>query len=535
MAAPQAKLFAEEPPALRAGELGNKAERLEWFRDLGFGLFVHWSVDGQIGTVISHSMVGADDAYLDKFINELPKTFNPKRFDPTEWASLAKLAGVKYMMFTNKHHSGFAMWHTDTTPFGVKNTPFQRDITREVFDAFRAQDIAAGVYFSPEDFLWLRNNQIDIQRGSENVLPRNQPGLLKLAQTQLTELLGNYGKIDLLFLDGEPFGLRDLGWRMNSDLVVTRGAMPTPEQTVPGVAQEGAWESNLTLGTSWQYQPTNENYKTGGEAISLLVETRAKGGNFLLNVGPKPNGELPIEQEERFREVALWMFTNSECIYGVRPWIITNEDEYWFTRKKGTDTLYVIVKGKERWPHGTWKNILLHSVKATPQTEVTVLGQNDKAIEYRLEEIPKTTWSQTPEGLKIHAAHAQRLYDNRKWPNPIVLKLTNVQPALVPPLINTISALRDKATNTAVCEAEVKTLGDATSIEVYAEYRDITGMDWNERDDNWVRVPGVVVTAPGKVTIPITGPDPKRTYEVRSAVKHPLLTRYGKDVRLKTK
>ena len=528
-----AGLHAADPLPLQPGEPGNRKERLEWFRDLGFGLFIHWSVDSQLGSVISHSMVGADEAYLEKFVHDLPKTFNPKHFDAREWAALAKLAGIKYVMFTNKHHSGFAMWRTDTTPFGIKNTPFQRDISAEVFEAFREQGLAAGVYFSPEDFLWLKNNNLTIERGTPTVDPENQLGLMQLAQTQLTELLGNYGKIDLLFLDGSPVGLRDLGWRMNPDLVVTRGAIPTPEQTVPGVALDTAWESCITMGTQWQYKPTNEVYKSGGELIALLIETRAKGGNLLLNVGPKPNGELPIEQEERLREIALWMFVNSECIHGARPWIVTNENDYWFTRKKDTDTVYVIVKERERWKQGAWKEIVLRSVKATEKTQITVLGQNDRSLEYQLDVIPKTTWQQSQDALRIRAMHAQRLYNDKKWPNPIVLKITHAAPALVPPLIETLEARWSADKKSAICNAEVKTLGDTNTITVYAEYRDITGMDWNERTSAWVRSNGKPVTAPGHVEIAVKGLDPKRSYEIRSVVQHPLLTRYGKEVRLR--
>jgi len=104
-----------------------------------------------------------------------------------------------------------------------------------------------------------------------------------------------------------------------------------------------------------------------------------KGGNLLLNVGPKPDGELPIEQEDRLREIALWMFVNSECIHGVRPWIITNEGETWFTKKKDANTVYAILKTKEPWKFGTWKEIVLKSVQATAATEVSVLCQNDKS------------------------------------------------------------------------------------------------------------------------------------------------------------
>ena len=125
----------------------NKPEREQWFQNLGFGMFVHWSLDSQLGAVISHSMAGASNDYLQRFVTELPQSFNPTKFDPNEWASLAKLAGMKYMVFTTKHHSGFCMWNTKTTPFNIMNTPFKRDITREVFDAFRKQGIAIGVFF----------------------------------------------------------------------------------------------------------------------------------------------------------------------------------------------------------------------------------------------------------------------------------------------------------------------------------------------------------------------------------------------------
>src|SRR5271165_6722142 len=120
----------------------NKQERLEWFSDQGFGLFIHWSVDSQLGVVISHSLVGASPEYTHRFFTELPKTFDPHDFHPLDWARLARLAGVRYVMFTTKHHSGFAMFDTKTTPFGIMNTPFHRDITQEIFDAFRSQGIA---------------------------------------------------------------------------------------------------------------------------------------------------------------------------------------------------------------------------------------------------------------------------------------------------------------------------------------------------------------------------------------------------------
>lgn len=411
---------------------GNHPDRLEWFRDQGFGLFIHWGVDGQIGTVISHSLVGASEDFAGRFFGDLPKTFNPWKFRPSDWAVLAKLAGARYVVFTAKHHSGFCMFDTGTTDFSVMHTPFKRDVLGEVLSAFRQQGIAPGIYFSPDDFWWLHQHGKTIQREIPDVQPRNNPGLMSYDQAQVRELLTRYGSVDVMFFDGEAEGLRELAWQLQPNLVVTRGAMETPEQFVPGTPLTGPWEACITMGTAWQYQPTNEVYKTGGELIGLLIETRAKGGNLLLNIGPKPDGELPIEQEERLREIALWMFVNHESIYDVRPWVVTNENDVWYTKKKNEDTVFAIVRGKGRWKYGEWTDLILHSVQATDRTKVSVLGQNDEVLEYEPRVVPKTTWQQESDGLHIRAMHAQRLIDNRRWPDPIVVKITNAKPTAAP-------------------------------------------------------------------------------------------------------
>ncbi len=511
----------------------NKPERLEWFRDIGFGLFIHWSVDSQTGVVISHSLAGADEAYTNRFYNELPKTFNPRKFYPQDWAALARLAGVRYVVFTAKHHSGFAMWDTGTTDFGVMHTPFRRDIVRETLDAFRAQGIAPGLYFSPDDFSWLWKNKIDIQRQIRAVQPSANPGLMKLDRDQVRELMSNYGPIDILFFDGEPQGLRELAWELQPNVVVTRGAIPTPELYVPGIAPEGAWEACYTMGTAWQYQPQNESYKTGGQIIDLLIETRAKGGTLLLNVGPKPDGELPIEQEERLREVALWMQVNQESIYGVRPWVITNEQNVWFTKAKDSDTVYAIVKQQpERWARGSWRDFVLKSVKASARTQVSVLGQNGRVLEYRPEVNPAPSFRQEDDGLHVRAMFTQRLQDNSKWPNPIVLKLTNVQPAMTPPKVETSAAAFDAATRTASLTGRLVDMGNTPELTVGFEYRSIVGLDASDRSIPWQPGPSKVMTAPGSFTLPVSGLNPGGIYEYRAWVKHPLLTVNGAEKRL---
>jgi alpha-L-fucosidase len=521
---------AQEKEDPEVGSL-NKAERLEWFRDQGFGLFIHWSVDSQLGVVISHSLVGASPDYTDRFFTELPKTFNPRQFHPDDWATLAHLAGVRYMMFTTKHHSGFAMWDTKTNPFGIMHTPFQRDVTKEVFDAFRAQGIATGVYYSPDDFWWLHEHNVPIERHTEQVQPRNQPGLMQYDQAQIKELLTNYGKVDALFLDGEPNGLRELAWKLDPNIIVTRGAIKTPELTIPGMPMPGAWETCMTMGIGWQYQPQNEHYRSGGELIRMLIQTRAKGGNFLLNVGPKPNGELPIEEEERLREIALWMFVNSDAIYSVRPWVITNEGDIWFTKKKDSSALYAIVESDKPWPRATWKDFILHSVRATAKTEISVLGQNDKVVEYHAEITPKSTFHQEKDGLHVRVMAAQRLQDNFRWPNPSVIKLTNVEPAFTPPHIETLKSTRNGAT--ATLEGKLDDLGDSTSLEATFEYRPILGEDVNSRSSAWTATPTQTLSKAGIFNAKIEGLDPKGTYEFRAAIHHPLLDLYGQELTLK--
>ncbi|WP_420153898.1 alpha-L-fucosidase [Siphonobacter sp.] len=410
-----------------AQQTSNKPEREAWFMDLGFGMFIHWSLDSQVGAVISHSMAGASNDYLQRFTTELPKTFNPKKFDPEEWAVLAKLAGMKYVVFTAKHHSGFCMWNTQTTKFQVMQTPFKRDILKEVIEAFRKQGIAIGLYFSPEDFYFLYQHQIPIGRLQHpQHYPANNTELMAYDKRQLKELLTNYGTIDVLFFDGPAEGLKEYAWQLQPNVVVTRGQMNTPEQTLPDQPIPGPWEACFTMGTDWQYKPTNDPHKSGTEIINMLIETRAKGGNLLLNVGPKPNGEIQIEQEALLREVALWQLVNQESVAGIRPWPLIREGQYWFTKAKEANAVYVFVPGGKEWKYGERKDFIFHSLEGTAQTKVQVLGYASELVEYRQGFDASLSVQPTAFGLAVSAVNGQRLYTNNQWPNPVVLKITNV-------------------------------------------------------------------------------------------------------------
>src|ERR1051325_7137844 len=218
----------------KSGKPGNDPTRIEWVKDQGLGLFIHWSVDCPLGSVISHHLIGTTKDYQDRFFEEMPGMFYPKDFNPDDWARLAKLAGMKYVVFTTKHHAGFCMWDTKTTDFNIMNTPFKKDATRAIFDAFRKQGIAIGVYYSPEDFYYLYKQKVPIGRMQHPLhFPEKNPGLMAYDKSQLKELLSNYGKIDFIFFDGPAEGLKEYAWQLQPDIVVTRGQMNTPEQELP--------------------------------------------------------------------------------------------------------------------------------------------------------------------------------------------------------------------------------------------------------------------------------------------------------------
>ena len=421
----------------RTESVENRPDRIEWYQDCALGMYLFWNIDSQLGMVNSHSLVGASRDYVRRYYNELPKTFNPKSFDAEWYARLAKVAGFKYLAFTAKSHSGFCMFDTQTTDFNVVQTPYGRDITREIIDACRTYGIAVGLYFSPDDFSVLYRQGREISRVRPEASPANNPELMELALAQLRELLTNYGPIDVMIIDGpvqldDPDHrmagarkLRELCWELQPDTVVTRGSLPTPEQRLVG--DQGAFEAHFTIGNQWQYKPTNEVYKSGRELIELLVQIRSQGGTLLLAVGgPSADGLLVEEMEGRVRELGLWNFINGEAIYEVRPWHVPSEGPIYLTRAKSSNTAYAVVTG-EAWRWGERRTITLRSVQATDETEVEILGQSGELAEYQPWFDARTTWKQDAQGLHISAARVQRIYNNRDWPNPVVLKITHAR------------------------------------------------------------------------------------------------------------
>lgn len=513
----------------------NDSAAVEVFRDRGLGLFIHWGVDGSLGGVISHSLVGASPDYVQRFFETLPQYFNPDQYRPDDYARLAKLAGFRYVMFTAKHHAGFCMWDTRTTNFSVMHTPYGKDVLGPLIAAFRKQGIAIGIYFSPDDFWWLYQHHITINRHVKGVYPQDIPEFMDYTKRQLKELLTQYGPIDYFFFDGPATQLTDYAWQLQPKLVITRGVMETPEQYTPGVALPGAWEGNLTMGTEWPWKATNEKYKSGTQLIDTLIETRAKGGNLLLNIGPKPDGSIAPEQDARLREIALWNFVNGEAIREIRPWVVTNEKNVWFTRRRDEPTVYAFITGEPGWRLGDAKTITLRSVHATPKTAVSVLGQSDEIVEYKPEVKPKTSWKEDAAGLHIQVYRAQRLYTDRSWPDPVVLKITNAEAGMTPPQVTTLRAEWNPAAAVEMLHGSLDGLGNVPQVEAGFQFRvKKDGTDLSERTEPWTDLPVTARAATGEFTYSLSGLTPGRDYEFRAQVRHPLLTVYGVEKTFRT-
>ncbi|EDM34708.1 probable glycosyl hydrolase [Pedobacter sp. BAL39] len=405
----------------------NKPAREEWLRNTGAGLFIHFNVDAQLGIVISHALVGASDDFVNRYFNDLPKTFNPSSFNPKEIAELARLAGMKYICFTTKHHAGFCFWDTKTTDFNITKTPYKKDLLKEFVEATRAAGLDVGFYFSPEDFRFLYDHKIPISRSNVRMDEGTRMAYDDYNRKQVEELMTKYGKVDVLFIDGDPKEVvKETSWRLQPDILITRGAIKTPEQTLPGTKITQPWLSPITMGTAWQFQPTNDRYKSGSQLIDLLIEARAKGGSLLLNVGPKANGALPEEQENRLREMAGWYFINHEAMDDVRSWVVSKEGNIWFTRKD--NILFAIVMDAGNWKEGERRTFTLRSAKSTADTKISVLGQNSQIMEYKPDLDVSSRFRQTDNGLELSVLKAQRIYDDHRWPNPVVIKLENVNP-----------------------------------------------------------------------------------------------------------
>lgn len=332
--------------------------KLEQWKDLKFGLLMHWGPYSQWGIVESWSLCSEDEPwctrkmknYMDycRAYTNLQRTFNPVKFDPRPWAAAAKYAGMKYVIFTTKHHDGFCMFDTKETSYRITgpDCPFhldpRSDIAKEIFNTFRKEEFWTGAYFSKPD--WHSNDYWAEEWATPdrnvNYNPTKYPERWKhfcdFTFNQIRELMSRYGKMDILWLDGgwvNPGNNQDINMpaiaemarSYQKDLLIVDRTVTgkyenyrTPEQEIPGKPLGYPWETCMTMATSWSYVP-GDIYKSSNKIIHMLAEIVCKGGNYLLNIAPSPEGKWDDTAYIRLKEIGDWMKINGEAIYFTRP------------------------------------------------------------------------------------------------------------------------------------------------------------------------------------------------------------------------
>ncbi len=309
--------------AARAGSfLQAGSENLEWWREARFGLFVHWGPVSLKGTEIGWSRggerrgTGGKGPIPVEVYDNLYKEFNPVKFDANEWIAIAKAAGMKYLVFTTKHHDGFSMFDSALTEYNIMNSPFKRDVVAELAEACHESGIRLGFYYSPPD--WYH----------PDYRTEHHARYIEYLHGQIRELCTNYGRLDIMWFDG--LGGKPEDWDSENLIKMVRTLQPhiiinnraglpadfdTPEQKVGAFQIDRPWESCITICRQWAWKP-KDKMKSLEECIHLLVNCVGGDGNLLLNVGPMPSGEIEPRQVARLKEVGAWLRRYGESIYG---------------------------------------------------------------------------------------------------------------------------------------------------------------------------------------------------------------------------
>ena len=341
-------------------------ERLRWWTNARFGMFIHYGPVTLTGEEISWSRANSNPQCPNQgstpveVYDNLYKRFNPTEFKAGDWNAVAKAAGMKYIVLTTKHCDGFLLWDSKVDDYNIMASPFRRDMAAELAAAARKDGLRIGWYFSPMDW-----------RDPDFRTERNAAFLARM-QGELREVLSRYGKIDLLWFDydgGKPLydqastyalvkqlqpqiiinNRLDLSVEENEAMRNSNADYYTPEQRIGAYDDQRPWETCMTLGTQWSWKP-KDKIKSAAEVISILTRTVGGDGNLLLDVGPMPDGRIEPRQVDVLEQVGDWVKVNSESIYDTRggPW-------------KPTETLASTRKGRNiyvhvlKWPAGPLK------------------------------------------------------------------------------------------------------------------------------------------------------------------------------------
>lgn len=300
----------------------NNKEHLQEWQSSRFGMFIHWGPVSLTGKEISWSRGGA--VPISKY-DSLYLRFNPVKFNADEWVSVAKAAGMKYVVLTTKHHDGFCLWDTHQTDYNIMNTPFKRDIVKELSEACRKQGLKFGAYYSTCD--WYNPYFPNTGRaGHKKRKDGNLDAYTNYLKRQIAELMLNYGPLEVLWFDvpqlfDEKRGqsVIDFAHQIQPDIIIndrTRapGDFDTPEQRIGGFQNKRMWETNITIADQWSWKP-NDHAKTLQQCIQSLIRTVGGNGNMLLNVGPSPEGIIEPDQVQRLKEMGDWLKKNGVSVY----------------------------------------------------------------------------------------------------------------------------------------------------------------------------------------------------------------------------
>ena len=356
-------------------------DRTAWYRDAKFGMFIHWGPYSLASVEASWPIMRPTPGGISEAdYRALPARFNPTKFDPEAFVDLARAAGQEYMVFTTKHHDGFCMFDSSYTDYKITNTPYGKDIVKQLADACGKRDMRLGFYYSPPDMHHpdFRDTS-KLARDNWNGEPQRPewPIYLEYMQLQLTELLTRYGPVVLIWFDGLYHQEKYDGERfvelirklqpgtLVNDRIGVPGDYVTPEQfipkaiptkeahffgweqnvqkelkpTIPKPEDFQLWETCMTINETWAYNMHDHNYKSAQFLIRALVEVASRGGNFLLNVGPQPDGVIQPEFQERLRAIGDWLAVNGESIYGTTYGPIQGVNSLRTTTKR--ETIYV--------------------------------------------------------------------------------------------------------------------------------------------------------------------------------------------------
>ncbi len=346
------------PPAAQAETQAKRDQRMGWWRDARFGMFIHW---GLYALPARHEWVRNRERITNEEYQKYFEHFNPDLYNPRDWAKMAKQAGMKYVVLTAKHHEGFCLFDSKFTDYKATNTPCKKDLIKEYVEAFRAEGLKVGFYYSLID--WHHPEYtidrihplrpLDKKEFTEENFARLNEGrdmaiYRQYMKNQVRELLSNYGKISIIWFDfsfpgkfgkgrddWDSAGLLKLARELQPHILVDNrldlpgsGDFATPEQLSAGELQKKAkgnqtgwdtyrdWETCQTFSGSWGYYRDEKTWKTNAQLLTLLITSVARGGNLLLNVGPTGRGEFDYRAQDRLRGLGDWMHYNSRSIYG---------------------------------------------------------------------------------------------------------------------------------------------------------------------------------------------------------------------------